>query len=246
MYATHGDVRRQQGMNYPERRAQQCDILDEDTLTLIEVNHLRTQSVGGAEATLIHRHTVLGILQQSCPCSHILSDATLFHTKLLAATPWPPRVVRTTTVDGALTCNGDVTRLIGINERREVPAIKTFPARRHYGVKLGLEGELQYSTLLNNEVDTTLQLNGSRKKPLTGRHDDASATFLRAFVDGLLYRLLVLCGSIVGLCAILGYHIRLVGKLRQTDALLNLFVLLVVPALSLYSNSHNGEKHHDL
>ena len=235
-------------MNYPERRAQQCDVLNEDAFTLVEVNHLRAQSVGGTETTLVHRHTVLSLFQQTGTTVLIplVNRHAVLIAKLFAAHPWPPRIVRAATVDGALTRNGDITCLVSIDERREVPAIKTFPARRHYWVKLGLEGKFQHSTLLNNEVDATLQLNGSCEETLTGRHDDASATFLRAFVDGLLYRLLVLCGSIVGLCAILGYHIRLVGKLRQTDALLNLLVLLVVPAFCLYSNSHNGEKHHDL
>ena len=46
-------------MDNPEGRAQQGDVLDEDTLTLVEVDELWTQTIVGVEAPLVHIHTVL-------------------------------------------------------------------------------------------------------------------------------------------------------------------------------------------
>ena len=59
MYPSYGDIGRQQGMDDPEGRAQQGDVLDEDTLTLVEVDELWTQTIVGVEASLVHIHTVL-------------------------------------------------------------------------------------------------------------------------------------------------------------------------------------------
>ena len=38
LYPTNGDIRRVQGMDHPERRTQQGDILQQDTFTLVEVD----------------------------------------------------------------------------------------------------------------------------------------------------------------------------------------------------------------
>ena len=64
------------------------------------------------------------------------------------------------------------------------------------------------------QVDVTLQLDGSSQELLTGRDDDTSAAFLRAFVDGLLNGLLVGGGRSVGLGTELGDDVVLAADLR--------------------------------
>ena len=78
-----------------------------------------------------------------------------------------------------------------------------------------------------------LQMDGTRQEMLTSRHDDATATLLGTGVDGFLDGLLILLGSIGSFCTIFGNGEVLCGKLRHTDALLNLTVLLLIPALRL-------------
>ena len=233
MYAAHGDVLRQQRVDDPEGRAQQGDILDEDAVALVEVDHLRAQTVLGTEATLVHVDTVFGLLQQTGAGSHVLGDAALLHAEPLVATPGPPCLVGAATVDGAAPRDGDILGLIGIDERTEVPAVQALPAGGHDGVELRLEGKLQYGAFLDDEVDTRLQLDGSGKKLLASRHHDTAATLGRALVDGLLDGLLVFCCGGCRLCPILGDVVHGVCKLRHADALLNLLVLLGVPSLCL-------------
>ena len=220
-------------MDNPERRAQQGDVLNEDAFALVEVDHLGTQPVGGTKAALVHGDTIFSLLEQTGTGSHVLGNAALLHTELLAATPRPPCLVGTAAVNGSLTRNGNVLSLIGIDEWREVPAVQTLPAGGYDGVQLGFESKLQHGTILNDEVDTRLQLDGCRQEFLSGRHYHATTALLRALVDGLLDSLLVFGCGVSCLCTILCDDIRLVGKLRHADALLNLLVLLLIPTLCL-------------
>ena len=231
-------------MNDPERRTQQGDILNQDALALVEVNHLWTQTIGGTELTLVHGNTILSIFQQTGTGTHVLGNAALLHAKLLAAAPGPPGLVSAATVDSSLTCHGNILGLVSINQWREVPAIQPLPTCRDDGVELRLESEFEYGTFVNHEVDARLQLNGCCQESLSRRNDDATAAFLRTFVDGLLNGLLVLGGCVGGFCAELGNHILLVRKLWHTDALFNLLVLLLIPAFCLGSNYHQHDEHH--
>ena len=192
MYATYGNIGRQQGVDDPEGRPQQGDVLNEDALALVQVNHLGTQTVLRTEAALVHVDTVLGIFQQTGTGTLVLGYAALFHAEALVAAPGPPCLVRATAVNGTLARDGDVLGLVGIDERREVPTVQTLPACGHDGVQVRLEGEFQYGTLLHDEVHATLQLDGSCQEVLALGNDDAAATLLRAFVDGFLNGLLVL------------------------------------------------------
>ena len=71
LHPTNGDISRLQGMNDPEGRTKQRDILDEDSLAFIEIDELRTQSVLRSEnpfrtspsLLVIHRDSILSILQ---------------------------------------------------------------------------------------------------------------------------------------------------------------------------------------
>ena len=117
VHTTYGNVLRQQGMNDPERRAQQGNVLNEDALALVEVYHLGTQTVSRSETALVHVNTVFSLLQQSGTGTHVLGYAAFLHAKLLAAAPGPPCVVGTTAIDDTLTCDGNVAGLIGVNQR---------------------------------------------------------------------------------------------------------------------------------
>ena len=115
--ATNCDVCRQQWMDDPERRAQQSDVLDENALALVEVDHLRAQSVLRTKATLIHVDAVLGSLQQAGTAAVPLVNGHPFlEAELRGADPWPPSLARTTTIDGTATCDGHVFLLVGVNQ----------------------------------------------------------------------------------------------------------------------------------
>ena len=88
------------------------------------------------------------------------------------------------------------------------------------------------STLLDDEVHTTLQLDGSSQEPLSCRHDHSSTALLRALVDGLLDSLLILDCRRLRTGTILGDGVGFVSKLRFADTLFDLPVLLLVPTLA--------------
>ena len=240
VYAAHGNVGREQRVDDPERRAQQGDILDENALALVQVNHLRAQPVGRAVASLVHGNAVLGLLQQLGACALVLGYAAGLHAEALVAAPGPPCLVRAATVDGAPSGDGYVLGLVGIDERRQVPAVQSLPTGGHDGVQLRLEGKLQHGALFNDQIDPRLQLDSCGEEPLAGRNDDAPAAFLRTLVDGSLNGLLVLGSGVGRLGAVLGNHVVLLCKLRHTDALLNLLVLLLVPCVGGHGKCHDA------
>ena len=116
MYATNGDVLTQQRMNDPEGRAQQRDILDENAVTLVGTDELRTQTILRTEAALVHVDAVFSSLQQALtgtvPLMHLHA---LLETETGIADPRPPRLIGTAAIDGSLTRDGDVRLLIGID-----------------------------------------------------------------------------------------------------------------------------------
>ena len=145
-------------MNDPERRTQQGDIFNQNTITLVQVNHLGTQTVFGTELTLVHGNTIFSIFQQTGTGSHILGNAAFLHAKLLTATPGPPCLVASTAVYGSLTSYGNILSLISINQWREIPAVQSLPARRHDWVEFRFENKLKDGTFVNDEVNARLQL----------------------------------------------------------------------------------------
>ena len=81
------------------------------------------------------------------------------------------------------------------------------------------------------QADTILQGDGASEELLASGNHHTSATLLGAEVDGLLNGFLVL-GSCVGrLSPVLGNQVILVSELWYADALFNLLVLSLVPAL---------------
>ena len=248
VHASHGDVFRQQGMDDPEGRAQQGDIFDEDTLALVQVDHLGAQAVARTVASLVHGHPVFSLFQQLWATGFLplVYGHALLESEFGGTHPGPPCLTAATTIDGAFTGNGDVLLLIGIDQRAEVPAVQSLPAGRHDGVELWQEGKLQHSTLFHHQVHAVLQLDGSRQELLSGRDDHASTALLRALVDGLLDSLLVLGCRSIGLGSEFGDDIVFRCKLRHADALLYLAILLLVPAIGIYGNNSPNEQHHGL
>ena len=247
MYAAHGDVLRLQGMNHPERRVEQGDVFDEDALTLGEVDQLRTQAVLLSEGALLrgvtfcigHRHTILTILQQSWTGLVLLGNHTGLPSEALSTAPRPPSLLRTATINGTLARDGNVGLLEGIDARRQVVAVQSFPRGLNDGVELGLEDEFQNGTFLYDQIHVALQVDGTRLESHACRNDDASATFLRAFVNSLLDSLLVVGSAVARLGAILGNQHRGLANLWLLDALLNLPVLLLVPS---DGHTHSGHQ----
>ena len=195
---------------------------------------------------IIHGNAVLTILQQSGPGAFILRNAAFLGTKTTIATPGPPSVIRPATIDGALAGNGNVPGLEGIHTGREVKAFQSLPGGLHDWVELGLEGKLKYGSFLHFEVDTTLQLDGSRQELATSRHHHPATTFLRTAVDGFLDGLLILCGSGIGLGTKLSNQVRLVGKLGHTNTLFYLLILSSVPILGIGQGRHQQTEHQNL
>ena len=236
-------------MNHPEGRAQQRDVLEQDALALVERDELRPQSILRAEDALrrapslfvVHGDAVLAVAEQSGAGLQLLADHALLPSVACGAAPWPPRVVAATAVDGAEASDGDVVSPEGIDAWRQVEALQSLPRRFDDGVELGLEGELEHGSLLDDEVDAALELDSAREELLSGRHDDASAALLRAAVDGLLDGLLVLGGRGRRLGAHLGDDVLGVLELRSLDALFNLLVELVVPLCHEAQWQHDGQ-----
>ena len=138
----HGDVLREQRVDNPERRAQQSDARDENVLALVEVDELRAQSVALAKASLVHRHTVLSRLQQTCTAATVL---TLLHVRVLGITflcaHCPPCLGCGCTVYCSLARDGNVLLLVCVDAWLVVPEVKTFPSCRHERVEVGVELE---------------------------------------------------------------------------------------------------------
>ena len=117
MHAAHDDILAEQRVDHPERRAQQGDILDEHSVAIICVDELWTQTVLSRKAALFHIHAILGIFQQTCAGTHVLTDFTFFPSVFFCTAPFPPSAVLTATVDGALAGDSDVVLLVGIDTR---------------------------------------------------------------------------------------------------------------------------------
>ena len=164
-------------MNNPEGGVEQCEVLHQNVLTEIEIDELWTQTVFLCEDTLIHRYTILGILQQSGTRSASLANHTLLETKTRIAVPRPPGVVGTATVNSSFAGYGNVGLLICIDARTEVTAVDALPACGNDGVEVWLEGKLQYSILLYHQIDMTQQRDGSCDEGAR-RNDDTSTAFL--------------------------------------------------------------------
>ena len=126
LHSADCDVGRVEGMDHPERRAQQSDILQQDTLTLVERYELGPQTIGRTETALrcaltffiIHGDTVLTVLQQTGTGFDALTDHTFFPAKAGIAVPWPPCLHRAAAVNSTLTRDGDVLSLEGIDAGR--------------------------------------------------------------------------------------------------------------------------------
>ena len=241
LYTPDGDVGGVQGVDHPEGRAQQRDVLQEYALTLVEAHQLGAQAVLGAEDALrralpllvIHRYAVLAVLQQARTGLYLLGYHALAPSELGGTAPRPPGLLAAAAVDGAAAGDGNVGLLEGIDAGREVEALKALPRRLDDGVELGLEGKQQGGALLHEEVDVALQRDGTREERLAGGHDDAAAAFLRAFINGFLDSFLVLGSRVGSLGAKLGNEVVLAADLRLLDTLLYLPIESVVPRLGV-------------
>ena len=156
LHVTNGDVLREQRMHHPEWGAKHGDTLDDNIFALIQVHQLRTKTVAFAEASLIHIHTVLGILQQGGTAALAL---VLLNGRVLwiafFTTHGPPRLRCGIAVNGALTCDADVLCLIGIDAGLVIPTVQSFPTRTHQRIEVGVEGKKQCGVFLNDEIHIT-------------------------------------------------------------------------------------------
>lgn len=110
----------------------------------------------------------------------------------------PPGLVVTTTIDGTLTCDGDVSHLVAIDAWRIVPASQTFPRGTDEWIEIGIESEFQRRTFLENEVDMTFHFDGPCV-PGSFRYNYLTATFSGYQRDESVDSLLVLGCRRIGL-----------------------------------------------
>ena len=110
----------------------------------------------------------------------------------------PPGLGVTTTVDGTLTRDGDVSHLVAIDAWRIVPASQTFPRGTDEWVEIGIESEFQRRTFLENEVDMTFHFDGTCV-PGSFRYNYLTATFSGYQRDESVDSLLVLGCRRIGL-----------------------------------------------
>ncbi len=104
-------------MYHPEWRAEQSHVLDEDSVTLVEVDELRAQTILGTEAALIHVDAVLCHLEQTRAASVALAYDAFFPSVAGSATPFPPCFVFAASIDGSFACDCHVSSLISIDTR---------------------------------------------------------------------------------------------------------------------------------
>ena len=236
MYATHNDVFAEQGMDNPERRTQEGYILDEHSVTFVDIDELRAQTILGSESALFHIYAILCILQQACTRTHILTDFSRFPTICVLATPFPPSGILAAAIDSSLASDGNIFLLVGIDARLQVVAVKTFPTSRDDRIEFGLEHKLQHAALLNVEVDLALECDGTSIE-CAFWHYHTSASSLRTGINSFVDSLLVGGSSSLGACAILSDVEHFVAKLRLANALFYLLVL-GVPTIG---KSHGGQ-----
>ena len=221
--ATHRDVLAEQGVNDPEGRTQERHVLNENVVTLVQVDELRAQAVVLVETALVHVDTVLSSLQQTGTRTAALVNHAGLVAKGVLAAHGPPRLVRAAAVDGALARDGYVLLLVSIDAGTQVPAVDALPAGRHDGVEVGLEDKLQHGILLHNEVNVRKKGDSPRVKR-SCRHDDATTALLGAGSNGLVNGFLVFhCGGLDA-GSVLGNNKIAVGKLGCLNALFNLLI----------------------
>ena len=92
VYATHGDVGGQQGMDNPERRTQQGDVLYQNAFALVEVDELWAQAVLLGEAALVHGYSVFSRLEQTRSAGFfpLVNRHALLESELRRTDPRPP------------------------------------------------------------------------------------------------------------------------------------------------------------
>ena len=122
-------------MDDPEGRGEQRDILNQDALTLVDVDKLRTQTVGRGEGALwrataffvLHRDAVFTILQQARTGFGMLVDGAFSPAESGRTAPRPPCLSGAVAVNRSLACHSDIGLLKGIDAGREVIAVNTLP-----------------------------------------------------------------------------------------------------------------------
>ena len=237
MNILHMNVGTLQRMQHPEGGAQQGDALNAYALALVQTDELGTHAVGKSESAqgialsgfVAHRHSVLAILQQTLATTLTLTHDARLPPITFRTAPRPPRFPRATAVDSAFTRDSDVRRLEGIDARRKVVAVETFPRRFDDGVDLGLEGKAKDSPFLDDQTDARFELDGSSEECLSGRYDDTATALARTAVDGSLYGSLVVGGCGRRLCTQASDDYGVRAEARRLNALFDVTIERVVP-----------------
>ena len=109
-------------MDDPEGRTQEGNVLYQDTLALVEIYELGSQSILNTEDALrgtltfliIHWDAVFTVLQQTGTRFNPLAYHSLLPTEAGITVPGPPGFIASTAVDGSLTCDGNILCTEGI------------------------------------------------------------------------------------------------------------------------------------
>src|SRR6185369_4505934 len=114
-----------------------------------------------SEDAVAHRNAVFRHLEEGVSIRACVGHA-FFPAVLWTTIPWPPGFVAALAVECALARDRDVLLFEGVDERRVVEELDTFPAREDDGqVVFWILAELDRRAFRDFEIDVALQVNGA-------------------------------------------------------------------------------------
>ena len=176
--STNYKIITKEGVNHPERRIEQLYILNQNSVTTIEINKLRTHAIFRTKDTLIDWHLFFAPLQQTCTSAIALSTHSLFPSKARSTTHCPPIFISTLSIENTFTSQCNISFSVCINKRTSIITINTFPTSKNAGeIKILVGRELQYCAICKMKIDITLQSDGTGEICAIG-NQNCTTTFL--------------------------------------------------------------------
>src|ERR1044071_3014382 len=123
-----GDVGAEDGVEFPHRRVDDGDALDEHVLAAVGLDELRAEVAAFAEDALADGRAALGQLFERLAGLQLVRHALLPAVSRLTL-PEPPVLFVAVAVERALARDGDVLLLEGVDEGRVVHQLHPLPAR---------------------------------------------------------------------------------------------------------------------
>ena len=184
LYATHGDILREQRVHHPEGRIKHRHLFNQHILTVDKVDQLHTQAFAHSKHALLQGHIVLAHLLQDVTVAlglsvhgetAVLRGGLFVISEIGNTCPLPEGCIAAIAVDGSLATDTDVLGTVGVNTRRIVIKVKSLITGIYQGIECRFEGKLHHSTLFHHKIYIILQCNGTCHISTSG-HDHLSST----------------------------------------------------------------------